>query len=126
MLKNILTFFDKLEDKVRFRLSHHPVIYAVISGIGATLFFRGIWLIADQYTFMTGWVTFIISLVILLLTGALVGQFLNDRIIISGITKDKKLAEKTEKEIREEIDALSNIQKELREINQKISSLSKK
>lgn len=126
MFQKIITFFDKLEDKIRFRLSHRPVIYATISGIGAALFFRGIWLIADQYTFMTGWVTLIISLVILLLTGALVGQFLNDRIIISGITKDKKLAEKTEKEIREEVDVLGNIQKELREINQKINLLSKK
>ncbi len=125
-MNKIIVFFDKLEDTVRFRLSRRPVIYGIISGIGATLFFRGVWMIADSYSFMTGWVTLVASLTILLLTGALVGQFLNDRIIISGITKEKKLAEKTEKEIRDETELLASVHHDIRELHKKIDQLSLK
>lgn len=124
-MKRIITFFDKLEDQVRFRLSHHPVIYALISGTGATLFFRGSWLVADRFSFLTGEVSLALGTIILLLTGALVGQFVSDRIIISGIMKDKKLDEKTEKEIREEADILVNMQREIHEINHKLSEVIK-
>ncbi|MBU2082030.1 hypothetical protein KKH14_01235, partial [Patescibacteria group bacterium] len=55
IIKNMFfRFFDKLEDKVRSRLSRRPILYAFLSGIGTVLFFRGVWMIADEFSFMTG------------------------------------------------------------------------
>jgi len=34
MLKRIIVYFDKLEDKIRIALSHHPIPYALIGGVG--------------------------------------------------------------------------------------------
>ena len=41
------SFFDKLEDVVRGKLSKHSIIYAFIGGSGIILFWRGIWHSAD-------------------------------------------------------------------------------
>jgi hypothetical protein len=95
----------------------------MVSGVGVGLFFRGIWLVADHFSFLTGEITLTISLIILLSTGSLVGQFLNDHIIISGITKEKKIVEKTEKEIRAEREVLSIIEQEIQEIHREINTL---
>lgn len=90
----IFKFFDKLENKVRARLSRQPILYALLSGIGTVLFFRGVWMIADTFDFLTGPVTLIVSSIILLVTGVFVYHFVGDQIIISGLKQGKKLAEK--------------------------------
>jgi hypothetical protein len=41
MTRNILAFFDKLEDKTRAKLSRVPLLYAFLGGIGIVLFWRG-------------------------------------------------------------------------------------
>ncbi len=102
-------FFDKLEDKVRARLSRRPILYAFIAGIGTVLFFRGVWMIADTLDFLTGPVTLIISLLILLVTGSFVSHFVSDQIIMSGLKQEKKLIDKTEAEIRSEMATLGGI-----------------
>src|SRR3990167_3833380 len=43
----LIKFFDKLEDKTRYRLSKLPILYAIIGGIGIVLFWRGVWHTAD-------------------------------------------------------------------------------
>ena len=43
MLREIIHFFDKLEDKTRGTLSHYPFLYAFLGGIGVVLFWRGVW-----------------------------------------------------------------------------------
>lgn len=78
---------------------------------------------ADHFSFLTGEITLTISLIILLSTGSLVGQLLNDHIIISGITEEKKIVEKTEKEIRAEREVLSIIEQEIKEIHREINTL---
>jgi hypothetical protein len=38
-MNKILIFFDKLEDRIRFKLSRYPVLCGIISGVGVGLFF---------------------------------------------------------------------------------------
>ena len=96
MVHKIVKFFDRLEDRVRSELSHYPIIYAFISGIGIVLFWRGVWDTADLFPFMTGPISLLLSLIILLVTGLFVSLFVGDNIIIAGIKRDKKIIEKTE------------------------------
>ena len=113
-------FFDKLEDKARSRLSKNPILYAFLSGIGTVLFFRGVWMIADSFDFMTGLVTLIVSLIILLTTGVFVFHFVSDQIIISGLRQEKKLIEKTEEEIKMETITLKEIHALLQKIEKRL------
>ncbi len=119
-MKKVLKFFDLMEDRVRARLSRHPVIYGVVSGLGIVMFYRGVWMVLDDMPFMTGWVTLIAATVILLISGVFVSQFVSNHIILSGIKKEKKMTEKLEEELksdtemeREIIDALKRIQADI-------------
>ncbi|MDO8443490.1 MAG: hypothetical protein Q7S78_00660 [Candidatus Azambacteria bacterium] len=113
-------FFDKLEDNARSRLSKNPILYAFLSGVGTVLFYRGVWMIADDFGFMTGPVTLVISLAILLITGVFVFHFVSDQIIISGLKKEKKLIEKTEEEIGMETITLKEIHALLQKIEKRL------
>lgn len=125
MIKRIINYFDKLEDKVRARLSHHPIIYSFIGGVAIVLFWRGVWMIADQYTFMTGLVSVILSVVLLLVTGLFASFFVGDTIIISGLKSEKKITEKTGAEVKEELATLSAVKKDLEEIKEAIQEIKK-
>lgn len=127
MIKKVIKYFDKLEDRVRERLSHYVVLYAMIGGIAIVLFWRGVWHTADMFPFLTGPVSVIISTIIMLATGLFVSFFVGDRIILSGLKKEKKLAEKTEEEVRVEAEIttkvlakLEKIERDLEEIKNKI------
>ncbi len=102
MLKAIFTFFDKLEDGVRARLSHYPVLYSFIGAIGIILLWKGVWEMAEEYPMLHGTGSAIVGVLILLATGLLVSFFIGDNIILSGYKREKKLAEKTEQEVRAE------------------------
>lgn len=109
MFKIIDKFFDRLEDKIRGHLSHYPIVYAFIGGVGVILFWRGVWHTADMFSFMTGPVSTIIGVALLLLIGLFVSFFIGDSIIITGIRRDKKLAEKTETEVETEKEELDQV-----------------
>ena len=106
MIKNIIKFFDKIEDRVRSFLSRHPIIYAFIGGIGIVLFWRGVWHTADLFPFLNGPVSIIISIIILLTTGLFVSFFIGHSIILSGLKQEKKIEEKEISEIETEMDIL--------------------
>jgi len=114
----IIKFFDKLEDKIRKRLSKRPIIYAFIGSIGIVLLWRGIWMTADMFDFMTGSVSIIIGLAIALLIGLFVSFFVGEQIIISGLKEEKRTDEKTEEEIKKEEASLKEIKKDIEEIKQ--------
>lgn len=123
---NIVNYFDKLEDRVRMRLSHRSIAYAFIGGVGTVLFWRGVWHTGDilmkQGGFL-GWffyepVTIVWTSIILLMTGLLVSVFIGERIIISGLKNEKKVSDKTELEVDKEED-------EIRDMRRKISQMSK-
>ena len=109
-------YFDRLEDRVRARLSRRPIWYALIGGLAIVLFWRGVWMTADLFPFLTGPVSILISVGILLATGLFVSFFVGDIIILSGIRKEKKLVEKTEAEIQKESRTLEEIKAEMREL----------
>jgi hypothetical protein len=122
MPRKIFHFFDKLEDKIRSRLSHSPVLYATIGGIGVVLFWRGVWHMADQIN-LDALLSMIIGSIILLLSGAFVSSFIGSRLIVTGMTGEKKLAEKTSEEIEREGSELKHIEEEIHDIKKDLSEI---
>jgi hypothetical protein len=110
MFKKILNFFDKLEDYVRGHLSRYPIVYTLIGGVAIVLFWRGVWHTADILQEQGGWLgwlfyeptNMVIVTIILLASGLFVSYFIGDTILLSGMRGEKKIADKTEREIREE------------------------
>ncbi|MDB5258794.1 MAG: hypothetical protein JWO73_2 [Candidatus Taylorbacteria bacterium] len=118
-------FFDKLEDKIRERLSRTPILYAFIGGVGIVLFWRGVWHIADGFEGAGGIFSLIIGSIILLLTGAFVSTLIGNRIILTGLRGEKKLAEKTREELESEESELKNIQKTLLKVEEHLTAIEK-
>lgn len=123
MVKNIITFFDKLEDKIRIRLSHRPILYALIGALGIILVWKGVWETAELFPILYGPASIILGVSILLLCGLLVSFFIGDSIILSGFKREKKLAEKTEDEIKKEGSLLQSVVTKLDTIEKEISEL---
>lgn len=140
-MKSIIYFFDRLEDYVRGFLSHYPIQYGLVVGTGVVLFWRGIWHTADYlvwyissgYTLGPGvepvhlwWdgpSSILIGLILLLMTGVFVSEFIGKEIIITGLRGEKKLTERTEREVRTEVSAISQIQDKLTVLTEKINTL---
>ncbi len=101
MFKGLVRFFDKLEDKVRSKLSHYPILYALVGAVGIVLVWKGVWESAEHFPILYGPASILLGITILLVTGLMVSFFIGDTIIISGFRKEKKLVEKTEKEMLE-------------------------
>lgn len=139
----IIRFFDKLEDAVRGWFSHKPILYGFIGGVGTVLFWRGAWHTADWISavafngvdgsstisaidsgvFWDGLASLIIGSLMLLATGLLVSNFIGNEIIISGLRGEKKLAEKTEIEVKTETGAIGDMQEDLKEISARLRAL---
>lgn len=122
-MKHIVHFFDKLEDKIRHRLSRSPIFYGFVGGIGVVLFWRGIWHTADNYEFMSGPVSLILGTVILLMSGVFVSAFVGNRIIITGLKGEKKLVEKSEEEINTEESEIKKIEHSIKKIEHDVAMI---
>lgn len=143
MLKKIIGFFDKLEDKIRGKLSHYPIWYALVGGVGVVLFWRGVWHTTDDISeivfsyqqnlsidlgnlpWWDGPLSLILGSTLLLSTGLFVFGFIGSEVIVSGLKGEKKLAEKTEEEIRMETGTIKEIKKEVNEISDKLDAIEK-
>ncbi len=136
MTKNIINFFDKLEDKTRSKLSRMPILYAFLGGIGIVLFWRGVWHTTDFLTeyilgeaemtifnLVDGPLSFVVGTAILLITGVYVSAFIGNRLIITGLSGEKKLAEKTEEEIKSEEDMILSMKKTLTKVENEIEKI---
>jgi hypothetical protein len=130
-MKQTIRFFDKLEDAIRSRLSHAPIIYSIIGGVLVVLFWRSVWHTADILMARGGWlgiifyepVQLVLTITGLLVTGLMVSIFIGDRIILSGLRHEKKLEETTEELVKEEVVSLISIRNELRKIKRDIEQL---
>lgn len=117
-----------MEDKAREKLARLPIVYGIIGGVAIVIFWRGIWHLADMFeqsgtvwsVFFTAPVSVALSAFVLLLTGLFVSFFIGDRIILSGLTHEKKIEEKTESEVRAEGALLVDIYKKLERIEKEI------
>ena len=124
MTCKIIKFFDKLEDKVRAKLSHYPILYALVGGVGIVLFWRGVWHVADDMG-LGSWTSIIISLILLLMTGLFVSFFIGHYIIFSGLKQEKKIEEKEEEEIKADLDLQRAQMKILFDLKEKIGNIEK-
>lgn len=122
LIKNIVQFFDRLERRIRGRLSHYPIFYAFIGGIGVVLFWRGVWHTADDMN-ISSIVSMIIGVTILIITGVFVSSFIGNQLIISGLVGEKKIAEKEEEEIQTEEMQLRNLQGTLNRLEKKLEHI---
>lgn len=143
-MNKIFKIFDKLEDKVRIRLSHWPIFYAIIGGVGTVLFWRGVWHTADFIAAiylpgnaeLSGTVNFAsvydglisigVGLAMLLITGLFVATFIGDHIIVSGLRGDKKATERTEEEIKEDLKLDRKMREEIHAVSVKLQEIEKK
>ena len=131
MIRKIVTFFDRFEDVVRSHLSRYPIVYTLIGGVAIVLFWRGVWNIADMLAARGGFwgfvlyepVSLIIVICVLLGTGLFVSYFIGDEIILSGVKSQKKLAERTDKELKEEEVDLAQIKHVVEEIQHEVHDL---
>ncbi len=126
-MKKIINFLDKTEDKIRGLLARHPMLYAIVGAIGVVLLWRGIWHTADEFSFLTGPVSIILGLGILLITGVFVSSFVENRIIMTGLRGEKKLADKTLAELNAEEEKMhaetSRIEETLKHIESEIKEI---
>jgi len=121
-MKTITRFFDRMENRIRGFLSRYPIIYALIAGVGVVSFWRGVWETSDLMG-VSPQASLLFGFLLLLSTGVLVTGFLGSRIIISGLRGEKKLEEKTLKEIEEEEMSLYNIKNKIDRIEQMVEKL---
>lgn len=125
MIKFIVHFFDKLEDKVRGYLSHRPIFYAFFGGVGTVLFWRGVWHSADDFG-MSSTGSLFVGIVLLLITGLFVATFIGEQVILSGLKGEKKVADKTEDEVRKEANILFDLRREFDEIAERLERIESK
>ena len=123
MVRKILVFFDKLEDWVRAGLRRAPIVYALIGAVGIILLWKGVWEMAEYVPGLWGPGSIIMGIIILLVSGLLVSFFIGDSIIMSGIKHEKKVTEKTEKEVATEQLETREILTELKHIEQELHNL---
>ena len=130
-VKKVVTFFDKLEDVVREHLSRFPILYTLIGAIAIVLFWRGVWHTADILQSkggFLGWlfyepVNLVIVVIILLMTGLFVSYFIGDTILISGLKREKKLTERTEREVEGEEAKLSELRSTIKDMKKEVDMI---
>lgn len=119
----LFSFFDRLEDRTRQALSHHPVPYALIGGVAIVLFWRAVWALADLVPHIhPGW-WLAGSVIVMLLTGTFVSFFIGENIIISGLKSSKRTDEKTEEELRKEDVRIKHLYELVHEIRNDIKEM---
>lgn len=140
-----MAIFKKVQKRIQGFLSHYPIIYALVVGVGIVLFWRGVWHGADEIHSMFAnsfynnssmsldssfwWdapFSFLLGFLILSITGAFTSSFIGNELILSGLRGERKLSERTEHDVKNEINTISDIKEELILISKKLESLEKR
>ncbi len=141
IFSRIYQFFNKITEKIRSKLIHHPIIYAFIGGVGVIIFWRGVWHTADyvmksvtvvdtisstssgELPWWDGPLSIFVGSLILLMVGLFISSFIGTEIAISGLRGEKRVTEKTEKEVELEVEESSEIKQEIHEIDSRIKHM---
>lgn len=115
--KKLHHYFDKLEDKVRGKLSKSLLVYSFIGAIATVSIWRGVWGASDYISLPT-WVSLVGGILLAMITGLFVSFFIGDNIVISGLQQEKRVDEKTKEEITKEEKGLEEIKKDIKEIKE--------
>jgi hypothetical protein len=121
-LRAMTKFFDRLEDRIRGRLSRYPIVYASIGAAGVVLIWKGVWETAEYAPQLYGPGSIILGAALLLASGLFVSVFIGDSIILSGLRGSKKLAEKTIDEINEDESRVVRMERALTRIEKKLGT----
>jgi len=143
--KKIFWYNDHMKiNKITAYLSHRPRLYALVVGIGIVMFWRGVWHTVDQLhsawslvgvestigltssPWWDGPLSLGLGIAILYFTGAFVSSFIGNELILSGLRGEKRLNEKTEEEIKNEVNAIAGIKTSLKNITESLEQLEKK
>lgn len=124
-MKRFLDFCVHTENKIREFLSHYPIIYAFIGATGVVLVWRGIWLTADDMNISSS-ASLLAGIIILLVSGLLVYEFIGNRLIISGLVGEEKIIKKEEREIEKEEKEIQTEEAQLKNLQNTLSRLEKK
>ena len=124
----IFKLFDKLEDYTREHLAEHPLFYSFLGGVAVVLFWRGVWETADILAkrndflkwFLYGPNQIVFSTIVLMLMGLMVSVFIGEKIIISGLRHEKKVEDRTEEIVEEEVITLKHIRDEVRALKSEL------
>lgn len=123
-IKKLYKILDRFEDIVRGKLSHHPIPYAFVGGVAIVLFWRGVWHIADSLpVIQNNWISLLVGSIVMLSTGLFVSFFIGDRIILSGLKHEHKLADKTESEVAMENAMLASVDRRLTVLETQLSDI---
>lgn len=115
--KKIHHYFDKLEDRIRGKLSKSPLVYSFIGAIATVSIWRGVWGVSDSLNIPT-WISLLGGILLAMITGLFVSFFTGDNIVISGLQQEKRTDEKTKEEIIKDENELSEIKQEIRDIKE--------
>lgn len=132
-LKNISKKINSVEFKNRTFLSRHKVLYALLGGAGVVLYWRGIWSFSDYLESKSLFFKIVFSpigstllgIALLLSIGLLVQEFIGADVIISGLKKEKRDIDKTEKELLREVEKELIEEKLIKEIDKHLHHIEK-
>lgn len=142
MRNGILLGMTKLFNRIHIYLSHHSYLYALVVGVGIVLFWRGVWHTVDlihmtinqygglegpldlvQHPWWDGPLSFLVGCIILYVGRAFVSSFIGSELIISGLRTEKKIAQKTEDEVKSEESTIAEIKETIGDIAHKLDDL---
>ncbi len=134
MVQQAVHYFDRLEDRIRSRLAHYPILYTFIGGVAIIVFWRGVWITADQlallvperFAFFDGIFSIAISMFVLLFTGLFISFFVADKMVLTRMRHEERLVKKTEIEVEEDTDILHDLRRQMKSIEEEIKKIETK
>ncbi len=122
LYKKVEKFFERIELRIRAKLSRYPFLYAFLGGVGVVLFWRGVWHIADDLN-VGSEISLVLGTIILVVTGVFVTEFIGNRLIISGLVGEKEFEQKEEMEMETEEIQIKNLQSTLSRLEKKLDHI---